>query len=411
MRNRRRLVLAGTALLLLASAIGAPAASAAPRAPKFDVTTNVDRVPGYNNRVFLRIRFKSTMVNRKTGFVRFVIPVQTFVRNGFQRTETWGPGLQRTDPLENGYFRVEKGSCERAKVDGFLTHLSNVSKKWIDIKFDCKPGRSFALLWYPTSIWWDMDGTLSSDEPWTFPVRTRFRRDDRWTSRRGPTIAVTASPIFITPPNIWYTEPKRVVAVEPVPEPPVGNAYIEITGTFKIDVTPLSQELHLVNPVRMDTGESVLVVAPQQLRMERTITVTGCLPGPGIDCTQAPFGVVTVENPVTGTFSDPQGNLLDSQVAVLFGVNFAQFSTEPYDEAETTCGYHGGGFYTADGAILGTLWNCEFWLTGDADARQKIETHAKNALEALSTKGRCPTFVTEYRQELGTRILIACATP
>ena len=155
--------LAASALLMIVTAIGAPTASAAPRAPKFDVTTNVDRMSGYGqHREFIRFRFKSTNPNRQTGFARLVIPTKTFTFANTQVVAYFsGAVLQRANAMADGYFSVLNGSCAVAKLDTFTP--SALGKQTIDVKFDCKPGKSFSIILYTPVRWWNMDGTSASD--------------------------------------------------------------------------------------------------------------------------------------------------------------------------------------------------------------------------------------------------------
>ena len=392
---RRRLVMAATALLLVVGSVGAPTASAAPKAPRFDVTTNVDRVSGYGNRVFLRFRFLSTNANRQTGFARLVIPVRTWTKLNHLFSASWGPGLQRTDPMGDGYFTVQKGSCAVARLDTFMAG-STIAKQSIDVKFDCKLGKSFSILWYPIGKWWDMDGTLVSDEDWAFPIRTRFTRQDRWTDRRAPVVTVTASPVFIDLPNLWLEAPQQIVEAEQLTDPVLGTPTLLIVGTTQLfDVTRVSIKLGLSGPQRVDTGQLVTVLDADLLRVQQTIEVSSCVPGAGYDCASAPLGVVTIREPVPGTFGDPTGNVLPSQVAVIYGVTFAQNDASGFTDTEALCRAHGGSFNLSDGAIDGNYWDCVFPPGSNLAQTAAFAAAGEAGIAALTTspKAHCPAFL------------------
>ena len=407
---RRRVVLALSALLLVAGTVGAPTTSAAPRAPRFDVTTNVDTVAGYGGRVFVRFRFQSINPNRQAGFVRLVIPVRTWTKSNQTFSATWGPALQRRNAMKDGYFAVLKGSCAVAKLDGFASS-SSIVKQTIDVKFDCREGRSFSIIWYPTGNWWDMDGTYASDEDWTFLVRTRFQRSDPWTVRRRPVVTVAASPVFLDPPSTWLEAPRLITAVEDVPEPPAGEPYLRIEGLLELDYTPAQVEMRLGDPIRSDNGEPVLVLDPDLLAIERTIEVSPCVPGDGYDCGHAPLGVVTIVDPVEGTFGDIAGGVLSSQVSVLAGVTFAKYDTSAFWATRPVCTSYGGNFLVDDGGILDDHWRCAWpWASTPAEAAARQSAMA-NGIAALSTREHCPTSVTVDRAHVAYEKVLRCLRP
>ena len=210
----------------------------------------------------------------------------------------------------------------------------------------------------------------------------------RFRHSRTPVITVAASPLFITPPNLWYEAPKQVFAVEDVPATATEPAYIKFDGFLDLKTTPVKVELHLADPIS-DTGEPVLVVQPNLLSVQRSIVDSPCVPGDplGFDCATAPKGFVELDFPLAGTFTDTSGNVLTSSASVFARVIFEEYNTDGYAKTQQLCGYYGGGFSWGNSVLTGTYWSCS-WEHGKG---AEFEKSARAGVEKLTSAEHCPT--------------------
>ncbi len=401
--------LAGTLLAVPASA-AKPAPDA--KAPSFAVTLNKSSVGGWlAPKVYLAFTFTSTGSSKKTttGFARFVTPSRTnpSVVGNFG----WQPALQQTDPLARGYFRVEATTCASATVSSF-TPTGDGSEQSIDIAFDCQPGQAFVLHWFPTSQFYGFDG---NNEIWHFPVSTRFKAKDAWTPQTPPQLQVDAVN-FTNIINVpFITPPLALVNVTPVITDPTQHpTQILLTGDAIALGTTVTSTITIDNVFRADTGAPLVIVNADDLRMDRTIQVVGCLDlnvktgvdlPPGVDpynfdCAAMDNNVLQIDNPAPGAFQNADGTLLTPETAVIAGV--FDFLTAPssWKAAESRCLFRGGVYF--EHPLTNELWNCVLPAPAPNNDRYYF------VLNDLAQAEYCPTGKIRNDPTLVERQIIAC---